>query len=729
MNTRAHPIAAPPPAPVRRRRNNRARLSAPTLSVCVLALAALGCLSHPAAATDATADVPCPLPAFVATNIPAVENCVKGTSLLFDSPAASPPGADHFFLRWRFTLPPEPAEAWYSLVLTAGRGPGSIGQSRFSWVVDGGDVRPALRAQRVLWPAAGVHAHVQPPVRLAAGEHTLELRFHPDQRLRLMNRATEAFTRHHVDLHAMAWRRVDAPAPAERRRALSPHGRLRSGDRIVLFGDSITEEEYYGRHLVRILGQLFPDSGITVYNAGVSLNRTLEGVARLEADVLPHAPDWVVLAFGVNDAMQLAPEDYARHCAAMVRRLRAEKIGVVCASPSGMMPGLERFGDAVFSMHASDRASGIDRSMAENARLLAQVAASNDVLFADVHGAFTRTPLPRLSLMANQWHPGDEGGRMLAVCLLRAFGVAETEMAASDDARDLLYYRALAAMAPAPPAADLAPQTPATPLRGTVLFATAYGDNRLLAFTPDGRLLAALPTPHHPAALAWAPTRRELYVACEGAGRLLVYALPDLRLTDTVDLGLEAYPTGLALAADEATLWIGSFFGSRIIELDLASRRPRRELPMPGIVNGVALAPDGKTLLVSLPGKLAFVDATAGTVTAVVDTVKFTGPCLRLPDGRVALVDAERWQLLPVDVARHRLDAPVPAPAQTRALAVDPHSGHLFAADWMNRRLLEFDGARRVGAVASGLPLLALCAAHADTPASAPAPGGPVAAP
>lgn len=681
--------------------------------MCIpLLLLVLLCLALPGLASAAPADIDLTMRDYTATNIPAVEKCLQGTSLIFDTKDATPPGAAYYFVRYRFTIPAG-GSGWYSLALRPGRGPGAIGHSRFSWVVDDGEVYAALRTQRILPDAPGTGEQVQPPIRLTPGEHTLEFRFSPDQRLRVMNRATEVFEKYHTELHGAGWRPVDAPAPVAHQ-ALSTHFRLRSHEVIVLFGDSITEEEAYGRHFARIINRVFPDCGITVYNSGVSLNRTPEGLARLDKDVLSLSPDWTVLAFGVNDAMQISLEDYVRNSTEMVTRLQAKGVHVVCASPTGMMPDLERYGETIFSMHASDRAAAIDRSMAANTRGLREVARAHKALFADVYGAFTRTAIPRITLMGNQWHPNEEGGRMFAVTLLRTLGMSEEEITRTGDARDLACYRALAAMAPEPAPPALTPKTPAAPLHGTVIFAAAYGDNRLLACDPQGKLLAMLPTAHHPSALAYSAQRKELFVACEGNGHILIYSLPDLHAAGEIDLGLEAYPIGLALSPDDKTLWVASFFGSKIIELDTATRKPRREIHLPDIVNGLALAPDGNTLLVPLPGKLAFVDLARGEVSSVVATVKFTAAPLRTPDGKLALLDAEHWQLLPVELAAGKLGAPIPAPAQTRALAFDPATGHLFAGDWLNCRLLELDGPRCLRATPLPMPVMALCVAQVE---------------
>ncbi len=678
-----------------------------TLAICLVT-----CISVLACAATAQ-DVSVDLPQYVATNIPGVAQYLKGASLAFDTAEAAPPGGAYYFLRYRFTIPPEAQNALYSLVLQGGKGPGSRGQSRYSWVVDGGAERPALRLQQVFEHPASRYEHVQPPIRLAGGEHTLELRFRPEHRLHALNRVTEPLVGHHVDLQGLVWRPAPEPT-ASAPQPVSPTCRLRRGDTIVLFGDSITEEEFYGRHLVRILNRAFPDGNLTVYNSGISLNRSIYGVARLDLDVLALAPDWVVLAFGVNDGMLVKPEEFAQACDTMIRRLQERGTQVVCASPTGMMPYAEALGPDFFCMHATDRASALDHTMAINSALLRQVAEERKAIFADVYAAFTRSAFPRFTLMANQWHPNDAGGRLFAVALLRAWGMSETEIARTGDTRDLAAYRALEGVKPEPDPTPPEPKSPAAPLAGTVVFGAAYGDNRLLAYAPDGRQLAILPTAHHPAALAYSRQRKELYVACEGPGCLQIFSLPELRLEAEVVPGADAYPTGLALSAEEATLWIASYFGSKLIELDLATRRPRREITLPDVVNGVCPAPEGKRLVASLPGKVAVVDPAEGKVIATMETVKFTTPCVDLPGKGLVVIDAERWEAYPIDLDAGRLGAPVPAPAQTRALAVDFATGHLFACDWRNARLLEFEGERCVRATPLPAPALALAVVHIE---------------
>jgi lysophospholipase L1-like esterase len=77
---------------------------------------------------------------------------------------------------------------------------------------------------------------------------------------------------------------------------------------VVAFGDSITAagevpEEMRWPHVVEVrLQESLPDRNVTVINAGVGGHTSREGLARIEADVLRHHADIVLVQFGGNDA-------------------------------------------------------------------------------------------------------------------------------------------------------------------------------------------------------------------------------------------------------------------------------------------------------------------------------------------------------------------------------------------------------------------------------------------
>jgi lysophospholipase L1-like esterase len=87
---------------------------------------------------------------------------------------------------------------------------------------------------------------------------------------------------------------------------------------IVCFGDSVTQgtphvqpEETFPRILERRLRSRYAQRGVFVQvtNSGVGGENTAEGLARIQADVLDHGPQIVIVEFGLND-VRYEPEKH-----------------------------------------------------------------------------------------------------------------------------------------------------------------------------------------------------------------------------------------------------------------------------------------------------------------------------------------------------------------------------------------------------------------------------------
>ena len=62
------------------------------------------------------------------------------------------------------------------------------------------------------------------------------------------------------------------------------------------------QSKAYHAYLREMLGTLYPAVPISIINAGLSGGGAPQGAARLERDVLRHAPDLVIVCFGLNDS-------------------------------------------------------------------------------------------------------------------------------------------------------------------------------------------------------------------------------------------------------------------------------------------------------------------------------------------------------------------------------------------------------------------------------------------
>src|SRR5947207_1681349 len=86
---------------------------------------------------------------------------------------------------------------------------------------------------------------------------------------------------------------------------------LKDGDRVVFYGDSITEQRLYTTYVEHYVLTHYPDRRVTFINTGwggdkVSGNDCkpcagVGGLARIKRDVIDHRPSVVTLLFGMND--------------------------------------------------------------------------------------------------------------------------------------------------------------------------------------------------------------------------------------------------------------------------------------------------------------------------------------------------------------------------------------------------------------------------------------------
>ncbi|MEY3629643.1 MAG: hypothetical protein RLY91_1409, partial [Pseudomonadota bacterium] len=100
---------------------------------------------------------------------------------------------------------------------------------------------------------------------------------------------------------------------------------FKHGDRVVWLGDSITAAYTYGRYIETFFLLRRPDLDLTFFNAGIGGHSALDGLNRLDRDVLVHRPTVVVINFGMNDAAYPPNSPHAafiQNIKTMIERLR-----------------------------------------------------------------------------------------------------------------------------------------------------------------------------------------------------------------------------------------------------------------------------------------------------------------------------------------------------------------------------------------------------------------------
>ncbi len=76
---------------------------------------------------------------------------------------------------------------------------------------------------------------------------------------------------------------------------------VKAGDRVVIYGDSITEQRLYSRYVQQYIQCRYPELKVKFYNAGWGGDTAGGAFNRLERDVLWLKPTLVTLFFGMND--------------------------------------------------------------------------------------------------------------------------------------------------------------------------------------------------------------------------------------------------------------------------------------------------------------------------------------------------------------------------------------------------------------------------------------------
>jgi lysophospholipase L1-like esterase len=206
---------------------------------------------------------------------------------------------------------------------------------------------------------------------------------------------------------------------------------LRDGDRVVFYGDSITQDGGYGRVVEEFVRSRFPKWNVRFYNAGVGGDTVLGGWAgtsgtRVVRDVIDLKPSVVTVMLGMNDGgyKELDQERLERFTAGyrtivmtIRKALPDARIYLIRSSPfdditrppgfgKGYDAVLKQLGDAVTAIGADlhleviDFGERLDRGLS---------ATSQDN--ADLAGL----------ILPDRVHPSPGGHLVMGACLLQAW--------------------------------------------------------------------------------------------------------------------------------------------------------------------------------------------------------------------------------------------------------------------------------------------------------------------
>lgn len=202
---------------------------------------------------------------------------------------------------------------------------------------------------------------------------------------------------------------------------------LRQGDRIVFFGDSITEQGVKPGGYVSLIREELaarnPDLGIEVIGAGISGNKVPDLQNRLVRDVLEKKPTGVVIYIGINDVWHWNLKDLKGTTKAnfesglreIIARIQYYGSAVILCTPTVI-------GEKRDSLNAQDP------MLKEYSDISRKIAKDRNVQLCDLHKAFQdylavhNTENKEKGILTTDGvHLNDEGNKLVAKELLKHF--------------------------------------------------------------------------------------------------------------------------------------------------------------------------------------------------------------------------------------------------------------------------------------------------------------------
>jgi len=219
---------------------------------------------------------------------------------------------------------------------------------------------------------------------------------------------------------------------------------LKSGDRVCFYGDSITEQRYYGMDVETYIRTRFPDLHVKFVNSGVGGDRVTGGWAgpideRLQRDVFPFKPNVVTIMLGMNDGgyhafnqgtFRTYTNGYEHIIESLQKHLPGVRIVLIEPTP---------YDDVT---HPPQFPGGYNAVLQRYAAFVSQLAAGHHLMCVD----FMKPMLDVLqkaeaqdagladNVIPGRIHPSAVGELIMAQALLKAWGASSVATAVTIDA-------------------------------------------------------------------------------------------------------------------------------------------------------------------------------------------------------------------------------------------------------------------------------------------------------
>ena len=203
---------------------------------------------------------------------------------------------------------------------------------------------------------------------------------------------------------------------------------LRNGERIIFFGDSITEQGVSPKGYVTLIKEelkaRYPDLVLQTIGAGVSGNKVTDLAKRLSRDVIERNPTVVVIYIGINDVWHWAlpdhfgttKEDYEKNLREIIARIRYFGAAVLLCTPTVIG-------------EKTDSSNGQDKMLEQYCAINRKISLDEGICLCDLHQAFmaylkehNEDNREKGVLTTDRVHLNDAGNRLVANEMLRLLG-------------------------------------------------------------------------------------------------------------------------------------------------------------------------------------------------------------------------------------------------------------------------------------------------------------------
>jgi lysophospholipase L1-like esterase len=231
--------------------------------------------------------------------------------------------------------------------------------------------------------------------------------------------------------------RIDPVRLADETKTAKPEGdfALRDGDRVLFYGDSITEQRLYTTYVEHYVLTHYPERRISFINTGwggdqVTRNECVPcngvgGLTRIKRDVIDHQPTVVTLLFGMNDGRyydfdEATMKVYIDGLTAIIRELKAKTKARLYVMTPTVYDGTR---NTPWS-HTTRYNDVLDR-YSEAAK---QIAAREQLPVIDLHTVTTEALMQAkkndssYTFLQDGVHPEADGQLVMATEMLRAWG-------------------------------------------------------------------------------------------------------------------------------------------------------------------------------------------------------------------------------------------------------------------------------------------------------------------